>query len=263
MKIRRMQFALGGPDLDIEGADFGFSKNDFIQNVFKANRMNARIWLKKYGQKIGANEWNVNALNTNAWYSAGKNKITLPAATLKQLFSLEAPKAINYGLLGITIAHEMGHAFEKQGIRYDHNGKQKNWLSGNDKKSFEKQCDSLAAIYQKLPIRGDDFTNGEKALIESIPDHLGLAVAFEAFTESLNGKETIIESFTPEQLFFITYAQKYRDVLSEECIKKYVAVYDHPLPKYRVNVPLSSMPGFVETFCKEQKNVDQNYFSIW
>ncbi len=158
----------------------------------------------------------------------------------------------------------MAHAFDPQSVNHDHLGIRKKTLTLADTKQYKLLQDSLSRIYNKLLIKENHYTNGQKVLIETISDHLGLAVAFNAFKlAQTNIAETEIDGYSGFEMFFISYAQKYREHLSEECIQRYILDYYHPLPRYRVNIPVYSIPEFFEIFCLDQSQKKEAYFSVW
>ena len=177
---------------------------------------------------------------SNAYYSPLQNQIVFPAGILRPpMFDLAADDAVNYGAIGVVIGHEISHGFDDQGSRFDELGRLKNWWTDEDRKAFESRATCVV----------DQFLLGE-----SIGDLGGVSIAYTAFLKSLEGKPRPkdVDGFTPEQRFFISYAQSRGDSTRIEAQRLMAKTDPHPVARWRVLGPLSNFEPFYRAFgCKD------------
>ncbi len=224
--------------------------DDLVGNVMRSNDVEYHRMIGKLGKPIDREEWGMTPQTVNAYYNPSKNEIVFPAAILQPpFFNPEADDAINYGGIGAVIGHEISHAFDDQGSRYDGDGNLKNWWTDADQAEFKKLKDRLIAQYNAYePLPGKKL-NGEFTLGENIADLAGLAIAFKAYQLSLNGTSAAkLDGFTGDQRFFIGWSQvwrrKYRD---EDMVRRMVA--DPHSPSYfRANGPVTNIDAFYTAF---------------
>jgi putative endopeptidase len=182
------------------------------------------------------------------------NEIVFPAGILQPPFyDPNADDAYNYGGMGAVIGHEMTHGFDDEGSKFDAQGNRSDWWSPDDKKNFEGRAACIVHQFDGFKFE-DLHENGKLVAGESIADLGGLTVAYAAFEKSLEGKPHAkdAEGFTPEQRFFLGWAQVWKENQRAEYARLLVNTNEHPLPQFRVNGPLSNMPAFAQAFsCKE------------
>ncbi len=185
--------------------------------------------INKLGKPIDRSEWFMTPQTVNAYYNPVNNEIVFPAAILQPpFFNLDADDAVNYGGIGAVIGHELGHGFDDQGAKFDGDGNLRNWWTDADKAEFEKRGKQLVEQYnQYSPLQGLKV-NGELTLGENIGDLGGLTVALRAYKLSLEGKDApVIDGFTGEQRFFLSWSQVWRRKGREEYLRNHVVDQIH------------------------------------
>ncbi|MCP4703167.1 MAG: M13 family metallopeptidase [candidate division Zixibacteria bacterium] len=257
-KLDNMKFLIGGPEIDINYEDLNMNKNSFIQNLFFLREFTAKRHLSTMGMAKDNKAWSVNPHSTNAWYSPTRNLITLPAGNINEFWSND-DDAWNYGTLGATIAHEITHGFDATGRKFDENGNSigfwKNvtgWF-GSDNDHFEDCASLLEKKYNKFVVLDSFYVNGENTLNENLADLGGLNIAYDAYILSLDGHEPdTINGYNGYQRFFLSYAQKWRELFEEKTLIRSLSGYHAP-PQYRTNGVVYNLPGFYEAF-----NIDKS-----
>jgi putative endopeptidase len=201
---------------------------------------------------VDKTKWLLTPQTVNAYYMPPANEIVFPAAYLQPPFyNPKADAAVNYGAVGATIGHEIGHGFDDQGSRYDGTGRLHNWWTDEDRKTFDVLGAKLAAQYDANCPYDDGKTchNGKLTLGENIGDLGGISMAYQAYKLSLNGKPApVIDGLTGDQRFFISYAQafrwKYRDAFGRQLLQ----TDPHSLAEARVNVVLRNFDPWYKAF---------------
>ena len=186
----------------------------------------------------------------NAYYNPELNEIVLPTARLQYpLYDPDAEPAIDYGAVGISIGHELSHAFDDQGSQFDGDGNLRNWWTKEDALKFAARGKMLVAQYSGYsPLPGYNV-NGELTLGENIADNAGAIMATRAYRISLNGKEApVIDGYTADQRIFIGIAQARRGKARDAALIAQVKSDPHSPSEFRVNGSLRNHPGFYEAF---------------
>jgi putative endopeptidase len=191
----------------------------------------------------------------NAYYDPSVNEMVFPAgALLPQTFDATGDLASNYGSLGGSWAgHELTHGFDDEGRHYDASGNLTDWWAATDSVRFNEQAKRVVEQYNSYVQIDTLHVNGELTLGENIADYGGLLTGYDALERALarKGQRNTIDGFTPEQRFFIAYAQSYREHTRPEQLKTRVTVDPHSPAVWRVNGPVSNMPAFAKAFgCK-------------
>jgi putative endopeptidase len=171
------------------------------------------------GKPLDRTQWGMTPPTVNAYYNPLMNEIVFPAGILQPpLFSATADDAVNYGGMGSVIGHEMGHGFDDQGAQYDPQGNLKNWWSTEDLEKFKTKTTMIASQYDAYTVLDSVHVNGKLTLGENAADIGGLAVAYAALEKSLAGKPrpAPIDGFTPEQRFFLAWAQIWRQNITPQ-----------------------------------------------
>jgi predicted metalloendopeptidase len=190
----------------------------------------------------------------NAYYNPLQNEIVFPAAIMQPpMFDGAADDAVNYGAMGGVIGHEFMHGFDDQGSRFDAQGNMKSWWTAEDRQRFEERTQKLVAQYGGYVAVDDLKVNGQLTLGENIGDLAGLTMAYHGLQQALDGKpRATIDGFTPEQRFFLSWAQGWRRNYRPEALKLQVNTDPHSPSKFRVHGPIANMPEFAAAFgCKE------------
>ncbi|HQU84260.1 MAG TPA: M13 family metallopeptidase [Pyrinomonadaceae bacterium] len=224
--------------------------------------------LKDIGQKVDKTRWGMTPPTVNAYYNPSYNEIVFPAGILQPpFFNANADDAINYGAIGAVIGHEITHGFDDQGSQFDAEGNLKSWWTKEDRTKFEERATCVSDQFSGYEIQPGLNINGKLTLGENIADLGGLKMAFKAYQKSLEGKPRPenIDGFTPEQRFFLGYAQVWSTKSTPEFERNQVLTDSHSNARYRVNGPLSNLPQFAEAFgCKmPSKMVRQNACAVW
>ncbi len=256
-KLRKIGTKIGYTTKWRDYSDLEVKPGDLMGNVLRSRRLEHLRNVRRLGQPVDREEWGMTPQTVNAYYKPSQNEIVFPAAILQPpFFDTDAPVALNYGGIGAVIGHEISHAFDDQGSKYDGVGNLNNWWTDADREAFTKLTSKLVdqfAAFEPLPGKP---VNGELTLGENIADLAGLAIAFKAFRYAQDGqpRETVA-GWSPEQLFFVGWSRvwqrKYRDA---EMVKR-LLTDPHSPSRYRTNGPVTNIDAFYEAF--EIKETDR------
>jgi predicted metalloendopeptidase len=226
----------------------------FIHNVMRVRAYDARRDYARIGKPVDRGVWVMTPPTVNAYYSPPLNEIVFPAGRLQApFFSVSYDDAANYGGVGGTIGHEMSHGFDDSGRQYDAQGNLRDWWTAEDARRYNERARVVEEQYGAYVAVDTLRVNGKLTLGENLADVVGVSVAYEALQRALKDKpRETIDGFTPEQRFFLAYAQARLSVLRPEAARVQVATDPHSPGRFRVNGPLSNMPEFAQAFgCKE------------
>lgn len=244
---------IGYPDKWRDYSSLQVDRGPYVLNRARANAFEKRRDLNKIGKPVDRMEWGMSPPTVNAYYNPQINEIVFPAGILQPpFFDAEADDAYNYGGMGAVIGHEMTHGFDDQGSQFDATGNFNNWWTEADLKEFKSRAECVVNQFSQFEVEKGLNENGKLVVGESIADLGGLVIAYAAFQKALEGKpRKVIDGYTPEQRFFLGYARGWATNIRPEFARLLTNVDPHPLPKFRVNGPLSNMPQFAEAFsCK-------------
>jgi len=249
-KLASFNRKLGYPDKWEDYSRLEIKNDSYLANFFRVAEFGHRQMVDKLGKPIDRSEWGMLPQTVNAYYSAVMNEIVFPAAIMQPpFFDPKADDAVNYGAIGAVIGHEFSHGFDDQGSKYDAKGNLNSWWTDDDRKKFEARTKVIVNQYSNFKVADSVFVNGELTLGENIADIAGLLVAYDAFQLSLKGKpRTKIDGFTPEQRFFIGFAQVWRGHSRPEYVRNQVLTDPHSPQEFRVRGTLRNMPAFYEAF---------------
>jgi predicted metalloendopeptidase len=230
------------------------SRGAYYNNTVSARGFEFRRTLGKIGKPVDRTEWGMTPPTVNAYYNPSINEIVFPAGILQPPFyDPNADDAFNYGGIGAVIGHEMTHGFDDQGAKFDADGNLTMWWTPDDFKKFKARTDCVVNQFSGYEVEPGLFQKGDLVVGESVADLGGLTVAYAAYQKSLEGKKRppVLAGFTPEQRFFLGWAQVWAQNMRPEAARLRVATDPHPLGRFRVNGPLSNMPAFATAFqCK-------------
>ncbi len=237
-------------------ADVTIKRDDFYGNMRSIARHDYKEQISKIGKPVDKTEWVMTAPTVNAYYNPTFNEIVFPAGILQfPFFALNADDAINYGSIGLVIGHEMTHGFDDQGRQYDAQGNLKDWWTSKDGTLFNTKAKVAVDQYNQYVVLDSLHVNGELTLGENLADIGGLAIAYDAFKLTSQGKSaTKIDGLTPDQRFFLGFAQCWRLVNRPETMRTRVTTDPHSPEQFRVNGPLSNFEPFYKTFGVTEKN---------
>ena len=250
-KLATFTVKIGFPDKwrDYNGITID-PKKSYWENIKAAIKFNVDFNLADYGKPVDRDRWYMPPQTVNAYYSPLTNEICFPAGILQApFFNPDADDAENYGAIGVVIGHEMTHGFDDQGRQFDKDGNLKDWWTAEDAEAFNKLADQLVAQFDEIIVLGDTHANGRFTLGENIADQGGLRVAFTAYQNSLKGKERKdIDGFTPEQRFYLSYANVWAANIRDEEILSRTKTDPHSLGRWRVNATLRNLQPFFDAF---------------
>jgi putative endopeptidase len=233
---------------------------------------NVRAWnvardVQRIGKPTDRTRWGLTPATVNAYYSASNNEIVFPAGILQPpFFNATADDAVNYGAVGAVIGHEMTHGFDDQGRQFDAKGNLTDWWTAADAAAFDKRAQCIVDEFNSLEPLPGVKTNGKLVQGEAIADLGGTTIAFKAFEKTAQYKaHKKIGGYTPEQRFFLAYAQVWRSMQTEGYTRQLAVVDPHPNDRLRVIGTLSNMPEFRAAFAcaANDKMVSKNRCQIW
>lgn len=249
-KLSKFTVKIGYPDKwkDYSKLEIGTS---LYENVMNIQKWRFEENLAKQGQPVDKEVWGMTPQTVNAYYSPLNNEIVFPAAILQAPFyDFRADAAVNFGGIGAVIGHELSHGFDDSGSQYDGDGNLNNWWTDEDRRKFEAAADALVAQFEKYePVPGV-FVNGRFTLGENIGDLGGSSVAFDALKMYLQdkGNPGLIDGFTPEQRFFLSWATIWRTKTTDAFVINQVKTDPHSPAQYRAFAPIINLDGFHEAF---------------
>ena len=221
--------------------------------------------LKNYediGEPVDKSKWGMSPQTVNAYFNPLNNEIVFPAAILQPPFyNYTADEAVNYGGIGAVIGHEISHAFDDSGARFDADGNLKNWWTEEDLEAFTKRGNALAEQYSKVEVLDSVFVNGKFTLGENIGDLGGVLGAYDGLQKyyAENGRPDNIDGFTPEQRFFMSWATVWRTKSRDEALRTQIKTDPHSPGMVRAVQPLLNVDAFYEAF--DIKEGDANYLA--
>ena len=249
-KLDKLNVKIGYPEVwdDYEGLEL--RADDLFGNLKRAAEFEFLEAVEKLTEKVDRKKWAMSPQTVNAYFSPTKNEIVFPAAYLQPPnFIPSADDAVNYGAIGVTIGHEISHAFDDKGSQYDGDGKLNNWWSDQDRRIFDEKTKKLVDQYSKYePVPGINI-NGELTLGENIADLAGAKASFRAYKISLKGNRSpLIDGLTGEQRFIIGSAQSNRVKFRKEIEEMRVATDPHSPARFRIDGVLVNMEEFHQAF---------------
>lgn len=250
-KLDAFTVKIGYPD---KWRDYSSLKIDrrrsYWDNIKDAIRHEINYNLADWGKPVDKTRWYMTPQTVNAYYSPLSNEICFPAGILQApYFNPDADPAENYGAIGVVIGHEMTHGFDDQGSQFDKDGNFANWWTEADKEKFESLTSGLAEQFDNIIVLGDTHANGRFTLGENIADQGGLRVAYTAYHNSLGDSEgKVIDGFTPDQRFYLSYANVWAGNIRDEEILLRTKTDPHSLGRWRVNGSLRNIEPFFKAF---------------
>ncbi len=254
-KLHKSTIKIGYPDkwkdysaLTLKSPEEG---GTYFENSKSLAKWNFQQDLDKRFKPVDKTEWGMSPQTVNAYYNPSYNEIVFPAAILQPPFyNYQADEAVNYGGIGAVIGHEISHGFDDSGARYNADGNLKDWWTAEDLKQFTALTGALATQYSALQPLPGIFVDGKFTLGENIGDLGGVNAAYDGLQLYLkaNGNPGLIDGYTPEQRFFISWTTVWRTKTRDEAIKNSVKTDPHSPGMYRAYVPLQNVDSFYEAF---------------
>ncbi len=225
--------------------------NTYYDNMVAVQTWNMIDNLEKIDEPVDRTEWGMSPQTVNAYFNPFNNEIVFPAAILQPPFyDYKADEAVNYGGIGAVIGHEISHAFDDSGSRFDANGNLVNWWTDKDLENFTQRGDKLAEQYSNVEVLDSVYINGKFTLGENIGDLGGVLGAYDGLQRFYkeNGRPDNIDGFTPEQRFFMSWATVWRTKSREEALRNQVKTDPHSPGMVRATQPLLNVDAFYEAF---------------
>ncbi|WP_089317413.1 M13 family metallopeptidase [Pontibacter ummariensis] len=268
-KLEAFAVKIGYPDKweDYQGLDI--NRDSYAANVMRASQFAFRDNIGKIGKPVDREEWFMSPPTVNAYYNPTMNEIVFPAGILQPpFFDPQADDAVNYGGMGAVIGHELTHGFDDQGAKYDYEGNLKDWWTAQDLEQFTARANAVADQYDQYTVLDNLHVNGKLTLGENIADIGGLNIAYTALQKALENKDPgKIAGLTPEQRFFLAWAQIWRVNARDEYLNQQILTDPHSPGRFRTNGPVSNMPEFYEAFgCESNDQMyrkEENRINIW
>jgi putative endopeptidase len=253
-KLSTFARKIGYPDKWRDYSAFTVDRGAYALNAMRGSQFEFKRDLDKIGKPVDRTQWDMTPPTVNAYYDPEMNEIVFPAGILQPpFFDPNADDASNYGAMGAVIGHEMTHGFDDEGRKFDASGNLRDWWTPEDEKNFTARADCIEKQFDGYKVQDDIHENGKLVLGESIADLGGLNLAYRALHKSLEGKNTpLMNGMTPDQRFFLSYAQIWASNDRPEFERLMVNTNPHPLARFRAIAAPSNMVEFAGAFgCKE------------
>jgi len=249
-KIRNIRAKVGYPNVWQDYSSLETKPDDLIGNLINIQQYNHNVELKKISQPVDHEQWILPAQSVNAYYNPTANEIAFPAAILQPpFFTLNADDAINYGAIGSVVGHELAHVLDKQGGKFDAQGKLRAWWSKKDLEAFDSRANNLINQYNAYQVTKDHNIRGELTLGENLGDLVGLEIAYRAFENKSKQKPfPALDGYSAEQRFFIGFAQLWRTKTTNKMLVNQLTMSAYSPSEYRVLGALSNLEAFYQAF---------------
>ena len=251
-KLDKFTVKIAYPDKweDYSAMDVSADKT-YFDNMVAVDKWQQEDNFSDIGEPVDKSAWGMSPQTVNAYFNPLNNEIVFPAAILQPPFyNYTADEAVNYGGIGAVIGHEISHAFDDSGSRFDSDGNLKNWWTEEDLKAFTQRGDSLAAQYDRVEVLPEVFVNGKFTLGENIGDLGGVLGAYDGLQRHFaeNGRPENIDGFTPEQRFFMSWATVWRTKIRDEALRTQIKTDPHSPGQTRAIQPLLNVQEFYDAF---------------
>lgn len=249
-KLRAIRRKIGYPDKWRDYSKVEIDRSKYFENRVACNRNNFDFQLSQLGKPVDRTLWYMTAPTLNAYYNPTANDINFPAGILQYpLFDKDADAALNYGGIGVVIGHEMTHGFDDQGAQYDKAGNIDDWWTKDDKTKFDERVRQIQQLYDGFTVLDTIHVNGSLTTGENIADLGGVAIAYDAFKLTPEGQDTTrLDGFTPDQRFFLSYAQVWRVKYTDAIERAAITLDPHAPARWRVLGPLMNFDPFYTAF---------------
>lgn len=267
-KLDKITLKLCYPDKWKDYSALELKRDAWVLNSFRINQFEFNYEKNKLGKPVDRTEWGMSPQTVNAYYNPSMNEIVFPAAIMQPpFFDPNRDDAMNYGAIGSVIGHEMTHGFDDQGSQYDAGGNLHKWWTTQDSARFHEKLNVLIKQFNGYVIDSMNV-NGALTIGENTADFGGITISYTALENHLKEHpEGIVDGFTPEQRFFIAWAQAWRENIRPAYQKQLITTNPHSPNIFRANGPLSNMHEFAAAFNvkpgDEMYRADSVKASIW
>jgi putative endopeptidase len=251
-KFARFTRKIGCPDKFRDYSSIEIRRDDYLGNVRRAAAFEERRRIARVGKEVDRTEWHMTPPTVNAYFNQSMNEIVFPAGILQPpFFDVSQDDAVNYGAIGVVIGHEITHGFDDQGRKYDADGNLSDWWAKQDATEFEARAQKVVDEYNAFETLPGVHVNGKLTLGENLADLGGISIAYDALERALAkdpSKRKSIDGFTPEQRFFLSFAQVWRTNIREAEARRLVTVDPHSPGRFRAVGPLVNYQQFFDAF---------------
>lgn len=257
-KLKSFTNKIAYPDHWKDYGNIKIAENNYVQNIINTSVYEYDREINKLGKPVDKTEWMMTPSTVNAYYNPGWNEIVFPAGILQfPFFDFNADDAVNYGGIGAVIGHEMTHGFDDQGAQYDAEGYLRNWWTPEDSAKFAAKTDIVKTQFDNYKVLDSIPVDGSLTLGENLADLGGVTIAYDAFKKTKQGQSNEkIDGFTPDQRFFLSWAQVWRSKSTPERTQQMIKLDPHSPGEFRCNAPLSNFEPFYKAFnVKEGDNM--------
>ncbi|MGP6239844.1 M13 family metallopeptidase [Cuniculiplasma sp. SKW4] len=269
-KFSKFRAKIGGPVKFRDYSSIEILENDYVGNVLRSAKFEVQRQAKRVGEEVDREEWGMTPPTVNAYFDPTKNEIVFPAGIIQPpFFDPTADDPVNYGGIGGVICHEITHGYDDQGRRYDENGNIRDWWTEEDATKFMERAKMISDLYGSLEVVPGFKVNGNLTLGENIADFGGVSISYAALQKHFQKHPELrkeIDGFTPEQRFFISWAQIWKENSKVERSKMLVSIDPHSPGKFRGVIPVYNHPEFKKAF-KSPKGLEKPIYdraiTIW
>jgi putative endopeptidase len=251
-KFARFTKKIGYPDKFRDYSSIKIKRDDYLGNVRRASAFEERREIVRVGKPVDKTEWDMTPPTVNAYFNPLQNEIVFPAGILQPpFFDVTMDDAVNYGAIGVVIGHEITHGYDDEGRKYDADGNLNEWWTEADSKEFDERAQKVVDEYNAFEALPGVHVNGKLTLGENLADLGGINIAYDAMERELArdpSKRKMIDGLTPEQRFFISFAQVWRTNIRDAEARRLVTVDPHSPGRFRAVGPLENFPQFFEAF---------------
>ena len=268
-KLSTFIVKIGYPDKWKDYSSLEVKDDSYYANMKRASEFRYNEMMDDLGKPVDKTKWHMSPQTVNAYYSPSSNEICFPAGILQPpFFYMNADDAVNYGGIGVVIGHEMTHGFDDQGRKFDKEGNLNDWWTAQDADNFDERARVLVDYFDNIVVIDTVRANGTFTLGENIADHGGLQISLNAYNKTKEVKSgELIDEFTPEQRFFLSYATLWGGNVRDAEILRLTKIDPHSLGKWRVNGALPHIDAWYDAFDIQETNAlylpKEKRASIW
>ncbi len=270
-KFNRFRTKIGHPEKFRDYSSIVVKEDDYLGNLLRSAEFEFNRQIARVGRPIDRNEWYMSPPTVNAYFSPTDNEIVFPAGILQPpFFDVSMDDAVNYGAIGGVISHEITHGYDDQGRKFDADGNLNDWWNRSDGEEFNSRAKKVVDLFSSIEVLPGIHINGQLTLGENIADFGGVSCAYEALQRKLERNpelRTDIDGLSPEQRFFISWAQVWRQNIRDPELKRRITIDPHAPDRYRALLPAQNHPGFDLAFrqraTKNGREKETEKISIW
>ncbi|MBV9506621.1 MAG: M13 family metallopeptidase [Acidobacteriia bacterium] len=266
LKLKAITNKIGYPDQWRDYSSVDVKRDDPVGNGMRADSFEFQRQLNKIGKPVDRKEWGMTPPTVNAYYDPLMNNINFPAGILQPpFFDNGSDDAVNFGAIGMVIGHELTHGFDDEGRQFDAKGNLRDWWTAADAKNFDQREACIVQEYSGFTPVDDQHLNGKLTLGENTADNGGMRLALMALLDTIGNKRAKIDDYTPEQRFFLSFAQIWCESQTPEALRLRVQTDPHSPGRFRVDGVVRNMPEFQKAFScpAKQPMVAANACRVW